>query len=348
MLVSQEKFGVIHGRNVTAYTICNDLGMEVTCLDYGCIITKIMTPDQNGKLENVVLGFDTIEDYIQYSPYFGAVIGRFAGRIKNGEFELNDQIYHIAKNNHHNHLHGGLKGFDKVFWSTEIIDDDETMSLQFSYLSPDGEEGFPGNVNMRITYTLNNQNELIMSYEGKSDQRTLLNVTNHSYFNLSGDLKTDILEHSLQIKSTRFVELNHELIPTGEILSVENTPFDFRKGRKLKDGVSSSHLQNLIAGRGYDHPFILEENENEQMILFDEKSGRKLVIETDQPAVVLYTGTQLSEDYSIRGIKSRKYLGLCLETQGIPDSIHHPNFPSNIIERDETYRSINKYSFSVN
>ncbi|MET3196468.1 aldose epimerase family protein [Bacillus sp. OAE603] len=347
MLVSHKQFGMIDGKIVTAFTITNDQGMEVTTLDYGCIITKILAPDKKGNIENIVLGFDSIEEYTDYSPYFGAVIGRFAGRIKNGEFELNDQVYHIAQNNLNNHLHGGVRGFDKVNWATEIKEGKDSISLQFTYLSPDGEEGFPGNVNMSVIYTLNNKNELILSYEGHSDQKTLLNITNHTYFNLSGNLKTDILDHSLKIKSTRFLELNHELIPTGETLSVENTPFDFRSGRKIKDGVSSTHPQNILAGNGYDHPFILDKSEKNQVILCDASSGRKLMIETDQPAVVLYTGTQLSEDYSIRGVKSRKYIGLCLETQGFPDSIHHSNFPSNIIEKDEIYRATTKLSFSV-
>lgn len=347
MLVSQKQFGKIDGKNVTAFKMTNDHGMEVTCLDYGCIITKIVTPDKNRNLENIVLGFDTIEEYQEYSPYFGAVIGRFAGRIKNGEFELNDQVYHITQNNLNNHLHGGRKGFDKVFWSTEIKEGQDSISLQFTYFSPDEEEGFPGNVKMTVTYTLNNSNELILFYEGHSDQRTLLNITNHSYFNLSGNLKTDILDHSLKIKSTRFLELNRELIPTGETLAVENTPFDFRSGRKIKDGVSSTHFQNVLASYGYDHPFILDEVEKEQIILCDDTSGRKLTIETDQPAVVLYTGTQLAGDYYIRDVKSRNYLGLCLETQGFPDSIHHANFPTNIIEKDEIYRATTKLSFSV-
>lgn len=347
MLVSQKQFGMIDGKIVTAFKMKNNQGIEVTCLDYGCIIAKILAPDKNNNLENIVLGFDTIEDYDEYSPYFGAVIGRFAGRIKNGEFELNDQVYHIGQNNFNNHLHGGLKGFDKVIWSTEIKEGKDSISLQFTYFSPDGEEGFPGNVKMTVIYTLNNENELILSYEGHTDQRTLLNITNHSYFNLSGNVKTDILDHSLKIKSTRFLELNHELIPTGEILEVENTPFDFRSGRKIKDGVSSTHPQNLLAGNGYDHPFVLDEYEKDQVILCDDTSGRKLTIETDQPAVVLYTGTQLTDDFLIRDVKSRKYLGLCLETQGFPDSIHHLNFPTNITEKDEIYRATTKLSFSV-
>lgn len=348
MKVYQEKFGEINGRTITAYTMINTLGMEVTCLDYGCIITKIIVPDKDGRLENVVLGFDSIEEYLKHSPYFGAVIGRVAGRIKSAEFELNNQVYQLAINNNSNHLHGGLKGFDKVIWNTEITKNDEVISFEFTYHSPDGEESYPGNVDMKVTYSLNNKNELTMSFEGKSDQRTLLNVTNHSYFNLSGELKRDILNHKLKLKSEHFIELDDELIPTGKILNVHKTPFDFIEGRKIIDGVNSSHPQNILAGNGYDHPFLLEENESEQIILSDEENGRVVMIETNQPGVVLYTGTQLLDNYSIRGIQSRKYLGLCLETQGLPDAIHNDHFPSCILEKDEEYRAVTKLAFLVN
>jgi aldose 1-epimerase len=348
MKVYQEKFGELNGRTITAYTMINNHGMEVTCLDYGCIITKIIVPDKDGKLENVVLGFDSIEEYLEHSPYFGAVIGRVAGRIKNAEFELNNQVYHLAKNNNNNHLHGGNKGLDKVVWNTEITQNDEIISFEFTYHSPNGEEGYPGNVDLKVIYSLNNENELSMTYEGNSEQRTLLNITNHSYFNLSGELKRDILNHTLKLKSEHFVELDDELIPTGKILDVHHTPFDFTEGRKIVDGVESSHPQNILAGNGYDHPFLLEENVSEQIILSDEENGRAVMIETNQPGVVLYTGTQLSEDFSIGGIQSRKYLGLCLETQGLPDAIHHDHFRSCIIEKDEKYRAYTKLSFLVN
>jgi len=346
MKVIQEKFGEINGRVVTAYTMVNDEGIEVTCLDYGCIITKIIVPDQNGKLENIVLGFDTIDEYLEHSPYFGAVIGRVAGRIKNANFELNNQEYQLIKNNNNHHLHGGVVGFDKVFWDTYIRESNESISLDFSYLSPHGEEGYPGNVKMKVTYTLNNKNDILLAYEGQSDQKTLLNLTNHTYFNLSGNLKRDVLDHSLKIKSDQFVELDEELIPTGKILSVENTPFDFKKGRKIKDGVLSSNPQNIIAGNGYDHPFLLQENEASPITLSDDESGRVLVIETNQPSLVLYTATQLSNHFEIRGVQSRKYLGVCLETQGLPNSINQPNFQSCIIDKDEMYKSFTKLILS--
>lgn len=347
MEIIQEKFGEINGQTVTATTLVNEQGMRVTSIDYGCIITKINVSDKNGHIENVVLGFDSIEEYEKHSPYFGAVVGRFAGRISGGSFSLDGQTYQLAKNNMGNHLHGGIKGFDKMLWKSEIKTEDHESSVIYSYISPDGEEGYPGNVELQVTYSLSNNNLLSISYEAVSDKKTLLNVTNHSYFNLSGELKRDVLNHELMLKSNSFLELDKELIPTGEILSVGGTSFDFRKGRLIQDGVKSSHAQNVLAGKGYDHPFLLSENQNEEIVLRDEESGRVLSIETDQPTVVLYTGTQLSSDFEIRGVKSRKYLGLCLETQGLPDSIHHPHFLSNILDKAEVFRSKTKYTFSV-
>jgi aldose 1-epimerase len=345
--VFQDEFDKINGQLVTTTTLRNDHGMEVTSIDYGCIITNVIVPDKNGQRENVVLGFDSLEEYKKHSPYFGAVVGRFAGRIKGGNFELDGRTYQLERNNNDHHLHGGGKGFDKVIWNSEIICGENETSVVYTYLSADGEEGYPGNLEMKVTYTLSKVNEFSISYEAVSDKKTLLNVTNHSYFNLSGDLKRDILEHELTLKSESFLELDKELIPTGEILSVKDTPFNFKEGRYIKDGVDSLHVQNILAGNGYDHPFLLSENHNEEIVLKDDESGRTLTIETDQPAVVLYTGTQMTSDFDIRGVKSRKYLGLCLETQGLPDSIHHPHFPSNILDKDEVLRSTTKYIFNV-
>jgi aldose 1-epimerase len=345
MKVIQQPFGEIDGEIVHSFTLKNNHGFEVTCLNYGCIITKVMAPDADGDIENIVLGFDTIEEYLQYTPYFGAVVGRVAGRIKNGEFELDGKTYHVTKNENSNHLHGGNKGFSHVLWNTNSIEKDDAASVEFYYTSPDGEEGYPGGLDMKVVYTINDKNELTITYQGKSDQTTLLNVTNHSYFNLSGNLKRDILKHQLTLKSDRFLELDKALLPTGDILDVENTPFDFRSGRFIEDGVKSGNAQNHIAGFGYDHPFLLSENQQNEIVLNDQESGRELVIETDQPCVVLYTGNQMEDHFTIRDVPSRKYLGLCLETQGLPDAIHHPHFPSCVLEAGETYHSETKYAF---
>lgn len=345
MKVIQNKFSEWNGSEITSYTMVNDHGMEVGCINYGCVINKILVPDKHGNIENVVLGFDNLEDYRQHSPYFGAVVGRHAGRIANGEFELDGKKYELAKNNNGNHLHGGLEGFDKVIWKAETIEGSRSVSVHFSYFSRDGEEGYPGNLEMEVIYTLTNKNELIIGYKGISDKRTLLNITNHTYFNLSGNLKRTILDHKLTLKSNEYVRLNEDLLPTGEFIRVEGTVFDFRTGRFIKDGAESKDSQTILAGNGYDHPFILSENNDGEILLEDSQSGRVLQIETDQPCVVLYTGNQLEDTFSISGVLSKKYLGLCLETQGVPDSIHHPHFPSVILEKGEVYQSVTKYRF---
>lgn len=346
--ILQEQFDILNGKAITSTTLVNNQGMEITSLDYGCIITKVLVPDKDRRIENVVLGFDSIEEYEKNSPYFGAIVGRFAGRIKGASFDLDDRRYKLAKNNMGNHLHGGLKGFDKVLWTSEVVKGISESSVIYTYLSPDGEEGYPGNLNVRVTYTLTDKNEFLITYEAVSDKKTIVNLTNHSYFNLSGDLKKDILNHELLLKSDSFLELDSELIPTGEILSVQGTEFDFRQGRKIKDGKESPHHQCILAGRGYDHPFLLTDHHNKEIIIRDHESGRSLTIETDQPGVILYTGNQLTSDFSIRGVQSRKYLGFCLETQGLPDSIHNLHFPSSILNKGEVFRSTTKYVFSVN
>ncbi|MCD7035394.1 galactose mutarotase [Metabacillus sp. GX 13764] len=342
MKVSQKEFGKLGEQTVTAYHLENSSGMTVSCLNYGCVITDIQVPDKNGQTESVVLGFDTIEEYEKYSPYFGAVVGRHAGRIAGASFTLDDKTFTLAKNENGNHLHGGQEGFNQKLFEAEVLD---PAAVRFTYKSPDGEEGYPGNLTLTVTYTLTEENALEISYEAVSDQKTVFNVTNHSYFNLSGNLKRDTLEHALTLKSNEFLQLDEELIPTGEILQAEGTPFDFSKGRKLKDGAESDHPQNVIASRGYDHPFLLAENGSSEIVLQEEESGRSLIVETDQPAVVLYSGTQLEGGFSIRGKAARKYLGVCLETQGFPDSLHHANFPDAVIEKDEVYRSKTTYRF---
>jgi aldose 1-epimerase len=345
MKVIQEVFGQINNQTVNSFTLVNDHGFELTCINYGCVITKIITPDNKGNFENIVLGYDTLEEYLDGRYFFGTVVGRVAGRIKGGSFELGGNIYTLAKNENNNHLHGGNKGFDKVLWDASVTENDEVASVQFSYLSPDGEEGYPGNVNVKVTYTVNNNNELTIQYSGLSDEKTLLNMTNHSYFNLSGNIKRDILNHSLSIKSDKFLALNGDLLPTGELLDVEGTPFDFTSDRFIQSGVDSDHPQNKLAGHGYDHPFLLTSNHDKEIILKDSESGRILTIETDEPGVVVYSGNQMKSEGEIYGVPSRKYLGICLETQGLPDAIHHPNFPSWVLEKDQEYTTVTKYKF---
>ncbi|MBS4219202.1 galactose mutarotase [Bacillus sp. FJAT-49711] len=347
MKIRKEEFGKLKANSVTAFTLENDHGVKVTSLDYGCIITKILTPNRDGELENIVLGYNQLEGYLNNTAYFGSVVGRVAGRIGGAEFTLNGKKYSLAKNENDNHLHGGLKGFDKVIWGAETEEKADEVSVKFSYISPDGEEGYPGNLKMNITYTLNNDNEFTIHYEGISDKTTLLNVTNHSYFNLSGDLKKDILDHELTLKSDQYLELQDNLLPTGEFANVEGTPFDFRKGRFIRSGAESEYQQNEIAGGGYDHPFVLNENRNEEIVLKDPESGRQMIVETDEVGVVVYTSNQLAGDDEIYGVQPRKHLAICLETQGLPDAVHHDHFPSWVLEKDKPHSSVTTFKFGV-
>ncbi|WP_223589050.1 aldose epimerase family protein [Neobacillus bataviensis] len=343
MKVIHESFGQIDHQTVLSFTLVNDNGVEVTAINYGCIITKIVVPDKNGNYENVVLGHDSLNDYLK-DPYFlGAVVGRVGGRIKGGSFKLDGQSYTLAKNDGNNHLHGGIKGLDKVVWDAEVMEE----GVRFSYFSPDGDEGYPGNLHIQVTYTLNNNNEFTIHYASQTDKKTLLTVTNHAYFNLSGDLKRDIVNHTLTIKSDQFLELDQEFIPTGIFVDVKNTPFDFTSERIIETGIASDHPQNVLVGNGYDHPFLLKTNHDNEIVLKDPDSGRVLTIETDEAGVVVYSGNSLKTEGEFRGTPSGKHLGICLETQGMPEAIHHPYFPSIILDKDQQYSSKTVYKFGI-
>ena len=347
MKIIQKTFGEVNNRLINQYTMVNDNGIEVTCINYGCIITKIITPDKEGNFENIVLGYDKINDYITNHYYFGAIVGRVAGRIKGAAFELDGETYELAKNENSNHLHGGMTGFDKVIWDAAVIENDQEIAVKFSYHSPDGEEGYPGNLDISVTYSLNQENELSIQYTGHTDKKTLLNMTSHSYFNLSGNFKRDVLNHALKIKSKKYLELNEENIPTGDLLDVTGTPFDFTSERMIKTGVESEHPHNILVGKGYDHPFLLQTNHDNEIILMEKESGRTLTVETDEVGVVVYSGNFIENGGYIQGVPSRKYLGICLETQGLPDSIHHPHFPSWVLEKGKEYSSVTKYKFGI-
>ena len=346
MEIREDRFGSVDGHEVIQLSFISEKGLTMKCINYGCIITDLIVPDRNGKRDNVVLGFDTLEDYLKHSPYFGAVVGRVAGRIAGGRFMLNGDTYQLPKTQSDNTLHGGLKGFDKVVWDYEVIQKGAASGVEFSYISRDGEEGFPGNLHVKTTYLLNDEDgNLEISYEAHSDQDTIINLTNHSYFNLSGDLNKKILDHTLELKSSSFLELGEDLIPTGELVPVEGTPFDFRKGAAIAQGVNEGNPQNKIAGGGYDHPFCLDSHFEEEIVLEDPESGRKIVVETDQPAVVIYTCNQYEGDYFIRGVNPHDHMAICLETQGYPDAINQSQFPSIVLKKDDTYKAITRFSF---
>lgn len=342
MKITTGIMGSINGRDIHTYTVTTENGLELTCIDYGCVITSIKVPDRNGNIEEVVLGFDTIDEYLSKSSYFGCVIGRNAGRIKEAQFQLDEHTYFLAKNNGEHNLHGGPNGFDTVVWDSSIDITDDKAIISFSYLSLDGEAGFPGNLNVTCTYTIHNNNELLISYEARCDQKTIVNLTNHTYFNLSGNLKKTILDHELTLKSDSFLELDVTFIPIAKKVSVAGTVFDFRNGATIKSGVQSKTVQTELVGGGYDHPFMLNTNHREEIVLVDRESGRRLVVETDEPSVVLYTGNSIGNDFSIRGKKAEKYLGLCLETQKPPNLIEQL-----ILEANQTYKTKTKFSFQI-
>lgn len=348
MKVSEKLFDYKNERPITLYTLENEQGFQLSCIDYGCVITEIISPDRNGNLENVVLGFDTLEEYENTPYFFGALVGRFAGRIKDGEFSIEGKDYQVPKNSNGQHLHGGAQGFHSVLWDSKVIETENEATVEFTYFSPDGEEGFPGNLSMTVRYTLkNDSNQLAISYSGKSDKTTVLNVTNHSYFNLSGNFKRTILDHELTMNSEHYLELDDELLPTGKLVPVaEDTLFDFRSGRSIKEATTAEHAQTKLAGNGYDHPFLLNSAEQPGIRLTDSISGRQLVVETTEPAVVLYTGNSIGGPYSIRGAQAQDYLALCLETQSPPDSLRHPHFPSSILQADEEFKSETIYTFT--
>ncbi len=346
MKILREEFGRLKsGSEVIKYSLVNSHGVTVSILNYGGIITEILTPDKTGSLENIVLGFDNIKDYEEKSPYFGCIVGRAAGRISGASFEIDGYVYKLAKNSGNNSLHGGINGFDKIIWDVKEIVEKEYIGIELRYLSPDDDEGFPGNLDVKICYLLNNKNELEIKYLAAADKRTIINMTNHSYFNLTGNLKEDILDHLLTINANKVAYVNDEIIPSGEVADVEGTVFDFRVAKRVGEDIEKNLGQLLNCG-GYDHPFVLNNDGSFSAKLEDRNSGRIVEIITDQPAVVFYSGNALGKEGLLRhNVKSKKYLGLCLETQDYPDSINQEKFPGKIYSPGEKYEAYTKYRF---
>lgn len=337
------------GESVTLYTLKNAKGMEVRIMNYGGIIQKILTPDRTGKVEDVVLGFETLAEYIKDTPYFGAIVGRFGNRIAAGKFTLDGKEYTLAAQNNGQHLHGGLVGFDKKVWKVEAA---SAQSLSLSYVSKDMEEGFPGNLSVKMTYTLSDDNELGISYEATTDKATVLNLSNHSYFNLSGNAKRDILNQEVQIEASRLVAVNKVLIPTGELTPVKGTPFDFTKPHVVGDRINDTSSEQIVLGGGYDHCWVLDKPAGTYAkiaTVVEPVSGRKMVVCTDQPGVQFYTGNFLDGHLIDKyGAKITKRHGLCLETEHFPDSPNQPAFPTTVLRPGEVYKTKTAYQFSVN
>jgi len=354
--VNREAFGRLpDGTPVDRFALTNGRGVEVSLMTYGAALISVRAPDRNGRVEDIVLGFDTFDDYLAKSRFFGAVVGRYGNRIAKGRFTLDGTPVQLAVNNGANHLHGGNRGFDKVVWQAEPIGRDGGVGVVLTYTSVDGEEGYPGTLKATVTYTLTPRNELTLDYRATSDKATPINLTNHSYFNLAGRSGGDILQHRLTLNADRYTPVDGTLIPTGELAAVTGTPFDFRAPAGIGARIDGDHEQ-LRRGNGYDHNFVLNgggalqsDRSAERLALHpaarvvEPSSGRTLDVATTEPGVQFYAGNNL--DLARNGFGRRS--GFCLETQHFPDSPNHPQFPSTILRPGQTYESRTVFTFGV-
>jgi len=350
--VTKQSFGQTpDGQAVDLYTLTNANGMEARIMTYGGILVSLKVPDRSGKLGDVVLGYDNLDGYTKNvgNPFFGALVGRYGNRIANGKFSLNGHEYTLAKNNGENTLHGGLKGFDKVVWKGEEVKNGSQVGVALTYLSKDGEEGFPGNLSVKVIYTLTNTNELRIDYSATTDKDTVVNLTHHSYFNLAGG--GSILNDQLMINASRFTPVDQTLIPTGELRSVKGTPLDFMTPTVIGDRINDKDEQ-LIFGKGYDHNWVLNKSASGMAVaaarVYDPTSGRVLEVFTKEPGIQFYTGNFL--DGSITGKGGHVYqqrTGLCLETQHFPDSPNKPSFPSTTLKPGMKYSTTTIYKFTT-
>ena len=335
------------GNSWTLYTLTNNNHMSVKLLDFGGIITEINVPNRDKTLENVVLGYKSYADYKENPNYLGAIVGRVAGRIKGASFELEGKTHFLEASEGIHHLHGGSTGFHQVIWTAHPFQTADTVGVTLTHTSLDGEGGYPGTIEVTVTYTLTDNNVLILDYSATTDKTTALTLTNHSYFNLSGNLAETIHNHDVTMDTDVFVELDTELIPTGNKINVSNTSFDFRNGRKLAYGINSASAQNGVADHGYDHYFIFNQNKEKSISVKDESSGRIMKIKTNQPGVVMYTANTLDDDLVLAEGYSKPYLGICFETQASPASLHHEDFPTVILKAHERYEKQTVFSFSI-
>lgn len=350
----QRNYGTTQdGQTVEEFTLKNSNGVEIAVITYGGIITSILVPDRQGKLANIALGFDSLEKYETKNPFFGAITGRYANRIANGRFRIADKMYQVPINNGPNALHGGVKGFDKRVWSAQEVQVDGQVGVALNYMSVDEEEGYPGNLDTTVTYTLSEQNELRIEYKATTDAPTIINLTNHSYFNLMGEGEGTIYDHILMINADHYTPTDETQIPTGEIAEVNDTPFDFRLPKVIGVGERSNHEQILFS-KGYDHNFVLNrENLSPNELgfavrVYEPQSGRTLEVWTTEPGIQFYAGNFI--DSTLVGTSGRLYRqsdGFALETQHFPDSPNQPHFPSTVLQPDETYRSTTIYKFGT-
>jgi aldose 1-epimerase len=349
MNVTSAPFGTTKGgQAVSLFTLTNAAGHQVKVTNYGGTVTNILVPDQAGQLGDVVLGFDSLGEYEEKSPYFGCITGRYANRIAKGKFTLDGKTYTLATNNGPNHLHGGKVGFDKKVWAAQPFQTGSSVGVHFSYTSPDGEEGYPGALTTKVTYSWNNDSELKIEYTATTDAPTVLNLTNHSYFNLAGGSRP-ILDHVLTLHSDGFTATDATAIPTGEIRPVAGGPFDFTSPERIGARIDAPD-QQIKFGGGYDHNFVVRGTPGRLRPcaeVFEPTTGRTLTILTDQPAVQLYTGNFLNNLKGRGGVIYNKRHAFCLETQHYPDSPNQPAFPSTVLRPGETFNSVTVHQFGV-
>ncbi|MFC1650942.1 aldose epimerase family protein [Candidatus Latescibacterota bacterium] len=330
------------------FTLSNNSGTEIIITDLGGTIVSVFAKDRHGNFDDIVLGYDSLDDYSDNPAYFGSIIGRFCNRIANARFTLDGVEYMLAKNNGENHLHGGNAGFNKAFWDTEELSGEGFTGLRLTHLSPDGEENYPGNLRVEVVYKLNNDNELSIKYFAETDKRTILNLTNHSYFNLKGAGRGDILDHAMMLNSDQFTPIDETLITTGELQNVEGTPLDFKTPAIIGDRIDNEHEQ-LVLGGGYDHNWVLN-NPGGALIpaarVYEPSTGRILEVDTTQPGIQFYSGNFLNGTAIGKGgIPYHKRCGFCLETQHYPDSPNKPDFPSTVLSPGEKFSETTVYRF---
>jgi aldose 1-epimerase len=340
-------FGKTEKQNVYLYTLTNSHGMSLSVTNYGCAVQSLRILDKQGERRDVVLGFDHLKDYIKQKYYIGTVIGRCANRIKGAEFEMNGREHHLSVNEGQNHLHGGFRGFHDRIWEAEYEGEDRII---FRYFSPNGEEGYPGNLEARVSYELTADNAVEIQYYATTDADTIVNLTNHSYFNLEGHNCGTILDHNIQIFADAYTEIDESSTPTGIIAPVKSTPFDLKEPARIRERIRSSYKQ-MQYGSGYNHNYILKNNGQricEAAMLMAPSSGISMVICTTAPGLQFYTGNYLKVDIAGKGgVPYTQYAGLCLETQGFPDAVHNAHFPSVILRKESTFTSKTQWIFQT-
>ena len=349
--ITKKAFGKANGIACDLYTLTNSKGMSMSVTNYGGIVTALSIPDKNGTFSDVALGYNDVESYVKNNPYFGAIIGRYGNRIGNAVFTLDGVTYNLAANNGENNLHGGIKSFDKVVWNVKEKTAADAVGLELTYVSKDGEEGFPGTLRVTVVYWLTNANEFKIEYSAVTDKATIVNLTQHSYFNLTGEGSGDILNHEVMLNADRYTPVNENLIPTGDLASVKGTPLDFTLTQKVGERIDAD-FQQLKFGKGYDHNWVINQKSPGKMSLaatvHEPKTGRFMEVFTTEPGVQLYTGNFL--DGTAIGKSGKPYEfrnGLCLETQHFPDSPNKPEFPSVALKPGATYQTATTYKFSA-